>query len=160
MSLRTYEIITKYIGKDSGVRVVLEPNAVPTCNIKDKLITLPSNIKEENVFAALAEAMHEAGHVRMTTKEISKIPTDEFEHSVLNAIEDIRIDRDNFKILPNIKDFYREEMKMLDKYRKDAQDIALSARVLCDIIMYLEDFSEFCVNAPYYQHLPYLRMVF
>ena len=148
MSLRTYEIITKYIGKDSGVRVVLEPNAVPTCNITEKLITLPSNITEENVFAALAEAMHEAGHVRMTTKEISKIPTDEFEHSVLNAIEDIRIDRDNFKILPNIKDFYREEMKMLDKYRKDAQDIALSARVLCDIIMYLEDFSEFCVNAP------------
>ena len=147
MSLRTYEIITKYIGKDSGVRVILEPNAVPTCNIKEKLITLPSNIKEENVFAALAEAMHEAGHVRMTTKEISKIPTDEFEHSVLNAIEDIRIDRDNFKILPNIKDFYREEMKMLDKYRKDAQDIPLSARVLCDIIMDLEGFSEFCVNA-------------
>ncbi len=148
MSLRTYEIITKYIGKDSGVRVMLEPNAVPTCNIKEKLITLPSNIKEENVFAALAEAMHEAGHVRMTTKEISKIPDDEFEHSVLNAIEDIRIDRDNFKILPNIREFYREEMLMLDKYRKDAQDIALSARVLCDIIMDLEGFSEFCVNAP------------
>ncbi|MDD5496763.1 MAG: hypothetical protein PHP46_06695, partial [Candidatus Omnitrophica bacterium] len=148
MSLRTYEIITKYIGKDSGVKVILEPNAVPTCDIKKKIITLPSNIKEENVFAALAEAMHEAGHVRMTTKEISKIPTDEFEHSVLNAIEDIRIDRDNFTILPNIREFYREEMMMLDKNRKSSQDIPLSARVLCDIIMRLEGFSEFCVNSP------------
>ncbi|MDD5428767.1 MAG: VWA domain-containing protein [Candidatus Omnitrophica bacterium] len=148
MSLRTYEIITKYIGKDSGVKVILEPNAVPTCDIKNKIITLPSNIKEENVFAALAEAMHEAGHVRMTTKEIAKIPTDEFEHSVLNAIEDIRIDRENFKILPNIREFYREEMKMLDKNRKAAHDIPLSARVLCDIIMSLEGFSEFCVNTP------------
>ncbi|MDD5501641.1 MAG: VWA domain-containing protein [Candidatus Omnitrophica bacterium] len=148
MSLRTYEIITKYIGKDSGVKVILEPNAVPTCDIKKKIITLPSNIKEENVFAALAEAMHEAGHVRMTNKEIAKIPTDEFEHSVLNAIEDIRIDRDNFTILPNIKEFYREEMRMLDKNRKNSQDIPLSARVLCDIIMRLEGFSEFCVNSP------------
>ncbi len=148
MSLRTYEIITKYIGKDSGVKVVLEPNAVPTCDIKKKLIILPSNIKEENVFAALAEAMHEAGHVRITTSKIAQLATDEFEHSVLNAIEDIRVDRDNFKILPNIKDFYREEMRMLDKNRRNAQDISLSARILCDIIMSLEDFSEFCVNSP------------
>lgn len=142
MSLRTYEIISKYIGKDSGVRVVLEPNACPKCDIVNKVITLPSNIKEENIYAALAEAMHEAGHVRLTTPDVAAVATTQFEHSVLNAIEDIRVDLENFKILPNIKEFYREEMKMLNKNRKDPKDVSRPARILCDLIMYMEDFSD------------------
>ena len=142
MSLRTYEIISKYIGKDSGVRVVLEPNACPKCDIVNKVITLPSNIKEENVYAALAEAMHEAGHVRLTTPDVAAVATTAFEHSVLNAIEDIRVDLDNFKILPNIQQFYREEMQMLNKNRKNPKDVSKPARILCDLIMYMEGFSD------------------
>ena len=58
-----------------------------------------------------------AGTIRRWSNEglniISPVPEDISDdsamHEVLNAVEDMRIDRKNFDILPNIKEFYAEE---------------------------------------------------
>lgn len=146
MSLRTYEIFAKYIGKASGVKVKLEPNATPHANPKDKTITLPCNIKEDRTFPALAECIHEACHIRYTTFPIDKVVDDEYEHLILNAIEDIRIDNKAFHLLPNIRDFYKDLFKEIHDKRPPLSEIKkqpMEARVLCDLIADQEGFHEF-----------------
>jgi hypothetical protein len=146
MSLRTYEIFAKYIGKASGVKVKLEPNAVPCANPKDKSITLPCNIKEDRVFPALAECIHEACHIRYTTFPMEKVIDDEYEHLILNAIEDIRIDNKAFGMLPNVKGFYSDLFKEIHERRPAMSEVKkqpMEARVLCDLIADQEGFYEY-----------------
>ncbi len=98
------------------MKIKLEANATPHANPITKEIVLPSNIKEDRIFPALAECIHEACHIRYTTFPIHKVVDDEYEKYILNAIEDIRIDKKAFHILPNIRDgFYGELFEEIDK---------------------------------------------
>lgn len=144
-SLRTFEIFTKYISKNSGVKIRLEPGACPCADIKNNEIVLPLNVKEENIFAALAEATHEACHVRYSKNTIEGIAEeDELEHTILNAIEDIRIDHKAFGILPNISAFYEESFQEILKKRpatiEERKKLPFEVRVLCDEIAKREGF--------------------
>lgn len=143
-SLRTFEIFTKYISKNSGVKIRLEPGACPCADIKNDEIVLPLNVKDENIFPALAEATHEACHIRYSKNAIDGMcEDDELEHTILNAIEDIRIDRKAFGILPNINSFYEESFKLIVDKRPNEEErkkLPFEIRVLCDEIARREGF--------------------
>ncbi len=62
---------------------------------------------------------------------------------ILNAVEDVRIDRKNFKIMPNVFNFYEELVKKemdLSKTREMAFEVPEAARRLCAGILLLEGF--------------------
>lgn len=143
MNLRTYEILAKYIGQKHGIKVILEPNAQASANIKTKTIHMPSNISEDKVFTALTTILHEAAHIKYTTQIPEDLVKDTVAHMILNAIEDIRIDKKNFDLLPNIRDFYERCYKDTLK-EADPQDIdkaPLHRVVLGNGILKCEDFG-------------------
>lgn len=139
---RTYEIITKYIGKNSGVRVVLQEGATPVCDIEKKIITLPARIKDENIYPALCEAIHEAGHVRMTDMKINNLADNTEEHSVLNAFEDIRVDKSNMDMLPGIPELYTAEYEFI-KANKSKNSMPVGDQALCNTIFEIEGYGQY-----------------
>jgi hypothetical protein len=152
MNLRTYEILAKWIAKTHHVRLEFQPDVCPQADVKNNTITLPSNIKEENVFGALAQLMHEAAHLNYTKKDIPEdLVKDQLSHSILNAIEDVRIDRKNFSLLPNIQEFYRRGVKydVEERERKIKEQgikVPLHKKVLINTIYELEDLGEGHIN--------------
>ncbi len=146
MNRKTYEILAKWIAKTNGVTIEFKPDACPCVDMKTKHIILPSNISEEHAFASLAQLMHEAGHVRYT----GKIPLErvtknnKIAQGILNAIEDIRIDRKNFYKLPNIKEFYKRGVDYELEHRKkvDMTKVPLHKKVLINAIYDLEGLSK------------------
>lgn len=130
MNARTYEILAKWIGQRHGIRVVFEPGSVPVVNIKNKIITLPTEINTENAFVALTALMHEAAHIKYTGEIPTDIVPDSLSHNILNAIEDIRIDLKNFQLLPNIHEFYRHAVNLWVKEREKQKGNELPDDVL------------------------------
>jgi hypothetical protein len=147
MNLRTYELIAHYIAAQHGITVKLEPNAVACVNTQTKVITLPSNLETENIYPALATLMHEAAHIKMT-KFPENIVKDKLEKDILNAMEDTRIDRANFGVLPNIKEFYnRLYLKGEDwKKRHDMAKVPLMKKALNNAIVRVEGFPKYQIK--------------
>lgn len=148
MHKRTYEILAKYIGKKNGIKVVFEPDCEPRADVKNKVITVPPNIKEDCAYGALTTLMHEAAHIRYTDvipEEFSKIPED---HEITNIIEDVRIDKKNFGILPNIREFYdRYYKKHVEKRNKqDMSKVPMSTKVLINSIFNASGFPEYGIR--------------
>jgi len=111
MNKRTFEIIARFISIEHGIKVVYGDVPGPCISLDDKTIRLPESIKEENALSALSSLMHEAAHMRYSTvipKDFSKSNID---HHIVNAIEDVRIDRHNFNLLPNVRGFYDQFVK-------------------------------------------------
>jgi hypothetical protein len=147
MNLRTYEIIAKWIGKELGINVVFQPNVSPTTDIKTNTIYLPNNIKTENAEAALAILMHEAAHIRHTKKlPIKELIDNETEHLILNAIEDVRIDRKNFDILPNIIGFYEKLYERTMITKEQYENLSLLCRDLMQGILDNEGMVKYLFN--------------
>jgi len=146
VSLRTYEILAKWIAAKQRVSIRFEPNATPCACIQTNEIILPSNINEENVYGALAQLMHEAGHLRHTSYvPVEKITEkDGHKFGILNAVEDVRVDLMNFNILPNVREFYKRMMKQYkDLFKDQVKKNPLHVRCLCRGILELEKFSQF-----------------
>jgi len=142
---KTFEIISKWIGKEYGIKIEFCNVNAPRVNLKNKLIQLPNSIEEENAFAAIAEVMHEAAHIRHTPIALENLGLTNFQQRILNAVEDIRIDLKNFGILPNVKEFYREMMKTIEMGRGNP-NIIFPAKVMCNIIAELEGFPEYKIR--------------
>ena len=109
---RTYELISALVSERSDVHIEYDDDGPPRCDTENKRIILPTTIKDENMYGALALVIHEAGHIKHTIfdgKEMSDSNKDKFD--ILNAVEDSRIDQMNFNILPNIKTFYEQLYK-------------------------------------------------
>ena len=107
MNKRTFDIIAKYISSECGIRVVITPDVGgPQMSIDEKTIYLPEKIKEENALSALASLIHEAAHMKYTVEIPKSVTSNDTEHHILNAIEDVRIDKKCFYILDNIRAFY------------------------------------------------------
>ncbi len=141
MNRRTFEILAKYIGKKHGITVHFDvEGGPPHANMKDKSIHLPFDIGKEHVFAALALLMHEAAHVAHSTKiPIKQVCRDQLDQSILNVMEDIRIDRKNMYLLPNIPEFYHI---LVEKYVKPLEPKApFQTKVLVNCILEMEGFS-------------------
>lgn len=111
---RTFEIIAKWIGKANGITINFQPNATPQADVKNKRITLPSNMKIENLDKVLALVFHEAGHIKKTSFDAGKIVSCQEEMNILNGCEDVRIDRSMMNLLPRVRDFYEELVKWED----------------------------------------------
>ena len=112
MNRRTFEVLAKYIAKANNITVVFDTDEGAFADMKKKVIHLPRAIGKNKVFAALALLMHEAAHLIHSTKiPLAKMCSDEIDHSILNSIEDSRIDKMNYNKLPNIRDFYEQLMK-------------------------------------------------
>ena len=142
---RTFEIIGKYFGKESGCTIEYRPDICPQCDPIKKHIILPSNLDEKYLYAGLAGLMHEAGHIRMTNFNPKEIAKDEDEFNILNAIEDVRVDRANFKILPNVKGFYKRFMEYL-KIEGNPKNVSPESKVLIDTINECTGFSSYAIG--------------
>jgi len=129
---RTFEIVTKYIANNTGVTLELIPNATPCCYPSKKHIILPSNPKIENIYPALAVAIHEAGHIKHTTYDLSAAIKDKVDKHLINATEDARIDRMLYQVLPNIRGFYSKLYKEVDK--EDSSQLPFEVKILRALI--------------------------
>jgi Mg-chelatase subunit ChlD len=148
-TLRTLEVIAKYIGERTGLRVHLQPDVVPHADPATMEMWLPTNVTEDHIFPAVALAMHEAGHIKHTRYDAKEIVSNEDEFGVLNALEDARIDAKNFGLLPNIKSFYKELYAHLkDKNKKLEASLPPEPLALCDCIMRYEGFHAFASKRP------------
>jgi len=109
MNKRTFDIIAKYISEDLGIKVIITNVPGPCMSVEKKEIYLPENIQERNALSALAVLMHEAAHLKCSSKiPIDDIVKEPIDHMILNAIEDVRIDRKNMRRLPAVKGFYEK----------------------------------------------------
>jgi len=146
VNAKTYEILAKWIGRTTGVTVEFKPDVTPCVDMQTKHIILPSNVEEKDAFASLSHLMHEAGHVRYTggipVKEVTQ--DNQIAHGVLNAIEDVRIDRHNFQLLPNIHEFYKRGVAYDVEHRKKVkmEEVPLHKKVLVNTIYELEGLRE------------------
>ena len=88
--------------------------------------------------------MHEAAHIRYSKKiPIKEVAPQQSDFHILNAIEDIRIDRKNFNVMPNAFNFYEELVKKeMDLTKTKELDFPVSdaARRLVASILILEGF--------------------
>ena len=112
MQKRTFEVLAKYIAKANRVSILFDADGGAYADLKKRVIHLPKEIGKRKVFAALALLMHEAAHLAHSTEiPLKALCSDEIDHSILNAVEDARIDKKNFNILPNVNEFYRVLLK-------------------------------------------------
>ena len=151
MNTRTYEILGKWIGKEHNVTIKFEPNCVPRANIKTNVITMPTDIHEDNVYAALSTLMHEAGHLNHTKKDIPEgLIKDSLQHEIFNAIEDIRVDKKNMRILYNVGEFYKEAIPYDIELRSkvDMAQIPLYKKVMINTIYELEGLQKGKIPEP------------
>lgn len=143
MNRRTYELLAQWIANETKVHVEFSDKG-PLADVKNKRIYMPYNVKDGNVFSILAWLLHEAAHIKYTDipQELSTSPE---AHEILNVIEDIRIDRKNFNLLPNIKDFYR---RMIEDHvlKQNIQPFPLYRRALVNTILTCEGFK--IINDP------------
>ncbi len=146
MNQRTFEIVGKWIGHAVGATVKFEDGATPSASIETNCITLPSNLKDENCSTALSLIMHEGAHLRYTKKvPTMQICRDQEDFGILNAVEDARIDRKNFSLLPNVMDFYDDMYQHYSKKKADIDPakLPLHTRALSNGILELENFDQY-----------------
>ena len=107
MRKRTWDIIARYVSDEMGIKIVISEDCPgPRINLKSMTIHLPEKIKDQNALAALSSLIHEAAHMKYSTIIPTDLATTDIDHFILNAMEDVRIDRKCFRILPNIFGFY------------------------------------------------------
>jgi len=147
MRKRTFDIIAKYIGQKTDIKVVMSPDVPGPCvDLKTRTIKLPEKIQNHNALSALSNLIHEAAHVKYThiPPEMSKNSID---HFIINALEDIRIDRLSFNLLPNIYDFYEIFIKEHVCSKNNKEELAnqhMLTRSLIQLILEKEYFHKYC----------------
>jgi len=120
MNRVTFEMLAKWIAEQSDAKILFDAQAKGACaNMKTKEISMPCNLKEHNILAALALLMHEGGHLKISKKIPLDLVKGVVSHNVLNVMEDIRVDNHNFGILNNIRDFYERLIEDHVYGRKD-----------------------------------------
>ena len=141
MYKRTFEVLAKYISKANGVTIQFDMDGGAKADMKRKILHLPKKIANKHAYAAVSLMMHEAAHIKHSSQiPIKDIVKTKAEFSILNAIEDVRIDNKNFKLLPNIWEFYKELYKEVEAEAKKHRNIPVHNRALCYAILRLENF--------------------
>ena len=141
MNQKTFDIIAKYIAKQDGITIKYDhPQGGASANLDTKTIHLPDSIKETNVLSALTLLMHESAHLRYTKIPPTVADGDQINHTIINAIEDVRIDGKNMSRLSNVRGFY-------NKLYEDSQDrdsnAPLPLKALCNAILRMEGFPQY-----------------
>ena len=147
MNRRTFEILSKYISHSNGAKISFDAQGdEANVNMKTGEIHLPDKIGDRNVFAVLALLMHESAHIKHSSPIIDNMVEEgkPIEQHIINCIEDIRIDKKNFRKLSNIKSFYDRLMKDHCDYSKnDNPNIQFQIKVLINAMMRLEGFHQY-----------------
>lgn len=153
MYRRTFEVFAKFIAKQNNVEILFDTDGGAHANMKTNVLHLPKEIADDNAFGALALCMHEAAHIKhskvIPAKEVAPMQSD---FHILNAIEDVRIDLKNFRILPNVFSFYEDlvekhmdltddGIKALLKDDESFKEIPEAAVRLCGAILIAEGFN-------------------
>jgi hypothetical protein len=140
---QTYEIVAKYVAEHAKVTVELNDEGLVCADPVKGHIKIPRNIKADNIYPAIAWMIHEASHIKHTKHiQADKIVDDQVDFHILNACEDVRIDREAFTLLPNVNGIYKEMLKIIDlKGRVKDKNIPIEVKVLSDCIMILEGFQ-------------------
>ena len=140
MNTRTFEIIGKWIAKKHKISIEYKTGCVPTANMENNHIVMPSDIPKVHQYNALTTLMHEAAHLNHSKKDLPKdLVKDSLAHDILNVIEDVRVDRKNMGILYNVGEFYKRSVAYDIEKRKPMLDkIPLHKKVLINAIYNLE----------------------
>jgi len=140
MYRKTFEVLAKYISKKTGVAIQFDTDGGAHADMKNDILHLPKDIAKSHAYAAISLIMHEAAHIRHSKViPIDKVIKTKGEFSILNAIEDIRIDNLNFRVLPNVWNFYEA---LIDEVKKEFDPkTPLASRALCWCILKLENFN-------------------
>ena len=149
MNQRTYEIISKYVAEENGVKIRFEEGVCPHAILKEKAIVLPTNIEANDPWAALSTLIHEAAHIKYSVlpKSLSR---NAVRHNLLNAIEDVRIDHKNFYLLPNVMEWYRRSAKeqVEERAKMDMTKVSHEKKVLVNGIYEAEGLFEGVIPEP------------
>lgn len=129
MFKRTFETIAKHFASQYNVDICYDTESGAHANMKDNTIHLPKAISDENSYAALALTMHEAAHLHYSKViPMEDVVTSDIDHTILNFIEDLRIDYKNMHKYPNVKSFYE---KLVEK-QKDLTKKPEPISILCE----------------------------
>lgn len=144
MRNRTFEILARWVCNELGVSVEFKENLdCPRASPSQKKIELPINIKGDNPYSATAVVCHEAGHIKSTSdklcKEVCKSVEDKEIH---NVMEDIRIDRECFNLLNNMREFYRILYEEIRPSKEVIKELSPMKQALMKCIPELEGLSE------------------
>jgi hypothetical protein len=133
-----------------GIKIsVREDVPGPRINLKTKTIELPENIKEQNALAALSTLIHEAAHMKYSTVIPDDFAKTNVDHYIVNAMEDVRIDKKNFNLLPNVYDFY---LKFIKDHicTKENKELTMKQHMLtrCMVMLILQEeyFHKYCFD--------------
>lgn len=140
MYKRTFEVLSKYISSETGVTIQFDTGGGAHADMDTNTLHLPKEIANSHAYAAVSLMMHESAHIAHSKKiPIKDIVKTKADFSILNAIEDVRIDCKNFNVLPNIHSFYQELINDV-KANVDPK-LDLPAKAICWAILRLEGFS-------------------
>ena len=145
MYRRTFEVFAKWIAAQNNVSLAFDTSGGAHADMKNDVLHLPEDIASEHALGALALVMHEGAHIKHSKIiPIKKVAPAQSDFHILNAIEDIRIDRKTFNIMPNVFNFYEELVKKemdLTKTKEMDFQVPEAARRLCASILVLEGFQ-------------------
>jgi hypothetical protein len=144
MNRVTFEMLAKWIAKESGAKIIFDGTSKGACaNVKTNEIFMPCDLKEQNILGALALLMHEACHLKISKVIPSDLVDGMVSRNVLNVMEDIRVDNRNFNVLYNIRDFYEKLIKehVYDRADEIKKEDLLS-RCMINAILGAENFQK------------------
>jgi len=148
MTLRTYEILAKWIARKNNLTIKFEKGAGARVNMKTREITLSNDLDEKNCFVALTYLIHEAGHLLLSDVIPLDLVDNEIDHMILNSIEDVRVDNRMQAVMPNFHDFYEEAIKFETEERKnrDLSAVPTWQIALVNTILRKEGFFKYKIN--------------
>ena len=139
INVRTYEILAKWIGKQCNATVKFVPGATPKANMQTNEITLGTG---SGNLALLSDVWHEGAHLRYTKIIPKDLITCPVRFSLLNAVEDIRIDLKNLAEFRNVQMFYEHGVDRDLEMRKtiNVSGIPFHLKVMINTIYDMEGF--------------------
>lgn len=135
-------ILGRHFARDSGISIRLEKNAVPSANIENRLIILPSNLAEGQDAVVLTWLLHECGHLQWS-QPMGRCIDNIFFRPFLNTLEDIRVDRKIFRRYEASKDYlFRKGAEHARDSQNGWKDFRRPAKILVSIILKAEGYGD------------------
>jgi hypothetical protein len=84
--------VAKWACKYANVKLLFDSTTGPHVDIRTRVIHMPSRMAIKDMPIWIGTVIHEAMHVKHTPIWLSQIPRDDADHTIINAIEDERIE--------------------------------------------------------------------
>ena len=125
------ERVSRILSRQYGVQVVFEGTGACTDGKTIFLPSLPTDIDQETIDDIWGFCSHETGHCKFTDFPTFRSSINKFHQNLLNAVEDVRIEREMGKEFPGSK-MYLEPLneKLLAKIDAEWETIPATRRVI------------------------------